>query len=193
MHKGDNHDRFSLRVLLLLAYTFGILTLLPFFPMLWAWAARHFPQGIPALTIGPVVGGGLLFLFERIFIKKIRSRLYYLGLVVLFFFYFLLIAFWCHFPAERLHVVEYSLLAFMAYGCLKLRLKNAWVYPVALGYCLLVGCLDEGTQYFLPNRVFEFRDLFVNWLASLLALAGLGLEHLKNSENGPFQMRGFDL
>jgi hypothetical protein len=191
MQKVDNHDRFSLRVLLLLAYTFGILALLPFFPMLWAWAARHFPQGIKALTIGPVVCGGLLFLFERIFIKKIRSRLYYLGLAVMFFFYFVLIAFWCRFPAERLHVAEYSLLALLAHGCLESRFKNAWVYPAALGYCLLVGCLDEGTQYFLPNRVFEFRDLFVNWLASLLAVANLGLDNLNGFKKQNVSVQGF--
>jgi glycopeptide antibiotics resistance protein len=56
-----------------------------------------------------------------------------------------------------------------AYWTLKVRIKTAWIYPIIILYTFLVGLLDEMIQYILPNRVYDFKDVFINWASSFLA------------------------
>jgi hypothetical protein len=160
---------FKHRVLITLFYTLFILTMLPVFPMLWAFGSNHFPVFLKIFNRGLIPGLGLCLWLYFILIKKIRSLVFHIVLGFIFCGYFLVVYFLCPYPAERLHVVEYSLLVMLTYRCLQIRLQSFWIFPVALSYALLVGFLDEGTQYFLPNRVGEFKDLLNNWVSSLLA------------------------
>jgi hypothetical protein len=71
------------------------------------------------------------------------------------------------------------LLVLLAYRGLKGHMKTAWIYPVIFLYAFFIGFLDELIQGLLPNRFYEFKDVTINWISSLLAtgiLAGCTLQ-----------------
>lgn len=73
-------------------------------------------------------------------------------------------------PAERTHLMEYSIVAVFIYQALRERSENGGRVPVpallALVVTVLVGWLDEGIQAMLPNRVYDNFDVFSNFVAA---------------------------
>jgi len=77
---------------------------------------------------------------------------------------------------ERLHFLQYGLVGVLVYSALEYR----WVRPgirsdlsaaaAASVLVLAAGWIDEGIQYFLPNRVYDLRDVAFNFVAGLLAI-----------------------
>lgn len=75
-------------------------------------------------------------------------------------------------PEERTHLIEYAVVAAFMYRALVERRRNGRTVPApdalaVLGTTLL-GLLDEGIQWLLPNRVFDVRDVFFNFLAGVM-------------------------
>lgn len=77
-------------------------------------------------------------------------------------------------PEERTHLIEYSLVAILVYQALAERKRNGRNVPypaaVALVMTTILGLLDEGIQWILPNRVFDWFDVGFNTLAALMAI-----------------------
>ena len=74
-------------------------------------------------------------------------------------------------PAERIHFLEYGLLAFLAYKALeKDMIQKKSLYALTLLMVAAVSLLDEGIQYLLPNRVGELRDVALNVVSGILGL-----------------------
>ncbi|MDW3648978.1 MAG: VanZ family protein [Bacteroidia bacterium] len=77
-------------------------------------------------------------------------------------------------PIERTHLFEYGLLAILIKEALterNVQLPNSpspWLGAFIL--TTLFGALDEGIQYFFPDRVFDLRDILFNTLAAFMAL-----------------------
>jgi VanZ family protein len=80
-------------------------------------------------------------------------------------------------PVERTHLFEYSLLAVFIYQAFIERVKNGGKVPapafLAVLLTALLGWLDEGIQWLLPNRVYDIRDVGFNALAGLMAIAAI--------------------
>ncbi len=76
-------------------------------------------------------------------------------------------------PEEKIHLVEYALLG--------LLLERSFPSPRGLWLAFFLvtisGVLDEIIQYFLPNRVFDPRDIFMNVTSGVfgVCLARFGL------------------
>lgn len=76
--------------------------------------------------------------------------------------------------AERSHLMEYSVVAFLIYEALAERVRQgravrfygAW----AIILTSLIGMLDECIQLFLPSRVFDWYDILFNILAATVAI-----------------------
>lgn len=74
---------------------------------------------------------------------------------------------------ERIHFVQYGVVAGLAYEALRERWRlagSAW--RAAAGAALLAGAagwIDEGIQAVMPNRVYDLRDVGFNALAGGLA------------------------
>ncbi len=65
---------------------------------------------------------------------------------------------------QRFHFVEYGLIAFLFYrGWRALGDPTVIVLPIFAG--LIVGTADEWLQWFIPNRVGEMADIFLNGVA----------------------------
>ncbi len=81
------------------------------------------------------------------------------------------------FPAERLHLPEYILMAILVVQALRAGGQPEHQPVWALAICLLLGIIDEIMQGLIPARFFDFRDIVVNGLASfagILALRSFG-------------------
>ncbi len=78
-------------------------------------------------------------------------------------------------PEERTHLIEYGVLAVFVYEALSERAGQGRRVPVpallAVLAAALAGVLDECIQAFLPNRVFDPRDILFNVLAGVMAVA----------------------
>ncbi len=87
-------------------------------------------------------------------------------------------------PEERTHLIEYSVLAAFIFEALTERVRNKHLilFPAAIAVFMsaALGFIDEAIQFFLPNRVFDWRDVGFNALASLMAVfASLALSWMK--------------
>ena len=96
-----------------------------------------------------------------------------LGIVAIYLFLFLRMAI----PEERTHLIEYSVVALFIHMALTERANNGRKVPalslLAILLSTLVGVVDELIQLFMPSRVFDPIDMLFNFLASLLAVAGI--------------------
>ncbi len=98
--------------------------------------------------------------------------------------------------AERTHLVEYSVLAIVVHAALRERIwaRDGWIARApgwggeaaaarngAVGrvriaatawvVTVTAGVVDEGVQLFLPNRVFDWFDMFSNAVAATIAIS----------------------
>ena len=78
-------------------------------------------------------------------------------------------------PEERTHLFEYGLVAVLIYQALTERRTHGRRVPapaaLAVVATALLGWLDEGVQFILPERVYDIRDVGFNALAGLVAVS----------------------
>ena len=80
--------------------------------------------------------------------------------------------------AERVHFIQYGLLGLLVSRAYKISSLNMLL---ASGlFIMSVGLLDEGIQWFLPNRYGDIRDVVMN---SLGGVSGLWLGQFLYWEN----------
>ncbi len=71
---------------------------------------------------------------------------------------------------EKIHFVEYGILAFMLYMAMKTHIRSDLIYLLSLIIIIVIGWGDEGIQYILPGRLYDFRDVVLNTLSGGLIL-----------------------
>ena len=87
---------------------------------------------------------------------------------------------------ERFHFVEYGLIAVLFYRVWRRAADpSAVVLPILCGFA--VGTLDEWLQWFIPNRVGEVKDIFLN-----CAAIGSGLLFIIGVDPPPTFRASFD-
>jgi hypothetical protein len=119
-----------------------------------------------------------------IFVKKERSALKYLVLI-LAAGVFLMILKQTQTESEKIHLCEYGLLGVMLYNALKIEFNrfDLKLYAYAALICASVGAVDEGIQWFLPSRVFDWRDIFMNAVSGILPLVVIRANVLRGHES----------
>jgi hypothetical protein len=140
---------------------------LPWAPMIWSKLIAIL--GRPGKNL-PFITLAAAFIFINLVFLRLKKHTRLLGpaIMVLVFVIFYAIIKGLKLPAERMHVLEYGLLAAIIFYALK-KEQNAWlIYTKILFIGAAVGLFDEVIQYFLPNRVFDLRDIAVNALSVLL-------------------------
>ncbi|MFQ6671734.1 MAG: VanZ family protein [Candidatus Tectimicrobiota bacterium] len=82
------------------------------------------------------------------------------------------------FPAERFHFLEYGLLGMLTLRASFRTVPDRWAATFGLASLVLciIGAGDEVVQAMLPNRVFDWHDIWFNIYAGLLGFgAYLGM------------------
>lgn len=78
-------------------------------------------------------------------------------------------------PEERTHLFEYALVGTLTYQALVERSRHSGGVgaPAVMAFLITagIGWLDEIVQYFLPDRVYDWRDVGFNLLAAFLSVA----------------------
>lgn len=162
--------------LITIFYTIFIFATLPITPALWNYLrvkAGHFPlYSIYFMYISGTITilGYLFFILQE---RDITIYLKFVAISAVFGYYLKTIAN----PVEKVHLLEYALLSYFMAKAFQLggtRNQNIH-YLEAFLLITFIGFLDECLQYFLPNRVFDIKDIFINSLAGFLGLAYLRL------------------
>jgi len=166
-----------------LLYTLLIFVFLPVFPTVWGALSGRWPGTLKGVTYGLPMLLLVLFLGHRLLIRRLRDPLFYVLVLSIALVYGLLLGLVCRYPAERFHLVEYGGLVFLVHWSLtppvrmgfrmgiRTGIRTARIYLVILLYTFAVGLADELIQALLPNRIYDIKDVVINWVASLLATA----------------------
>ena len=88
----------------------------------------------------------------------------------------------CLVPVERLHFVEYGVLAFLISKAMRGRVTGLRFYAYSAAWVHLVSFVDEVLQGVLPTRYFDERDIMVNAASGVLALIWIRvMSHVNHS------------
>lgn len=124
-----------------------------------------------------------LFFVYLIVVKKERQPWRYL-LMVFVIASVAIIERFIFYPAEKVHLVEYGILGWMIYQAVRMSgggVVAGYFWTMAL--VLIIGTADEIVQMYLPMRVFDFRDIVINFHSGILgAVACAGLSYRWESE-----------
>jgi len=72
------------------------------------------------------------------------------------------------YPEERVHFLEYAILGVLLYFALHEMIQGRRVFFFIPALVFLVGCGDEIIQWILPNRVYDPRDILMNFTGGIL-------------------------
>ncbi len=75
---------------------------------------------------------------------------------------------------EQIHLVEYAGLGAVAALFLRTAARPWRACMRLAGIVAAVGLADEILQFFLPQRFFQWSDVFLNWIGGLAGLAIVG-------------------
>lgn len=82
-------------------------------------------------------------------------------------------------PEDRTHLFEYGIVAILAFEALSERRRTRQAtlrpWPIALILAISLGIIDEVVQRFVPNRVFDPRDIVFNSIAVTMALTSVAV------------------
>lgn len=148
-------------------YTLFIFASLYFTPALRDFLVLHrllenFVSGLYAL-LGLF---GVALFFRKYRITDPVAYLLFSGLFVLFLLEFYNV----NRLIERLHLLEYALMFTFWFRFFRHLVSPVLCCGATLVWGLAVAFLDEGTQYLLPNRYFELRDIHLNVTGMLFGM-----------------------
>lgn len=164
----------SKRWLIVVIYTLIMYSFLPAAYPTWNYLVKTIGKSNLLIIINVIFAlFGILFL-RYLIIKKIKSVITYLSwlIIALVYAYMIIIL---PYPAERVHYLMYGLLAILVYRAFSLDIKkerDLYIWTTILVFFL--GWIDEGIQWLLPDRVYEFRDVMMNFSSGVLGQAIIG-------------------
>ena len=76
-------------------------------------------------------------------------------------------------PVEAIHYVQYGTLSVFLFRAFSHRVRDYSIYLAVTLICTLAGMIDETIQWLAPDRVFDLRDIWLNFKAAALVQIGL--------------------
>ena len=177
----------------------------------WAGIAVYLAVVYATLGAAPGIWEGLDALFFGngiIFTVYVPAVLAVVALAAYMFFkkeerradsYFILLVFVAVFfeltllavrPEEKIHLLEYGVLGVLLYNALKVDLDrfDPMLYIIGGVFCFGAGIVDEVIQLYLPNRVFDWKDVVINFISGVMGLLIIRVIVLKVPKK-PIDMR----
>ncbi|MBT4612383.1 MAG: VanZ family protein [Gemmatimonadetes bacterium] len=156
----------------LLGYIGIVYATIPIFPKLWHGLRIHAGDSVRHLGTIVVVAFVVWAIWRLHRRVSFRSPVPYLLSVLLMAAYTVLLIRFGQFPAERLHLLEYGMMAVLVHRALTAdRDSRLADHGLALGLTILIGFGDETIQWILPQRFFELKDVGLNAVSGILGLA----------------------
>lgn len=151
---------------------------LPVGPAIWKLIERSFGgagKDFPAMLLG--------LAFAAIIIRFLLLRKKYVAqglfIIIVAFFIFYKIADNMEFTSEKMHLIEYAILAVVIYSRINKNQPVTKLHFKILIIGFIVGSIDEFLQRFIPGRACDIRDVFLNSASvSLAQMVIYSLEHL---------------
>ncbi|CAB5079197.1 hypothetical protein D3OALGA1CA_4367 [Olavius algarvensis associated proteobacterium Delta 3] len=81
-------------------------------------------------------------------------------------------------PEEAIHFIQYGVLGILVYRALSIKRHDFTIYISAAVICGIIGTVDEFIQWLIPQRFWDFRDIWINFFAAALVQVAIakGLE-----------------
>ena len=152
--------------LLILVYVLFIYVSLPFFPAFISTLRGFIPRELLNLLSLVFTISFFLLLTLWIYNKKYKAKQFILIISPLLLLTYLSLSLdvW----VERIHFVEYAVLGLLISRAVNVKTLQGIIYTGCL--VSLIGAVDEIIQWFLPNRVGDMRDVFMNSVGGLSGL-----------------------
>lgn len=153
--------------LLLAAYVALVYASLPF--VRDVVVALRQQQLLGAVVTGVYFLAAVALVYHVVFDVRLSDRIAFIALVILAALAGSLVL-GLAIPEERIHFVQYGLMALLARGACAWTMKPRGAFIAALALASAAGYVDELIQGLLPDRVYDLRDVAINAVAALLAL-----------------------
>jgi hypothetical protein len=140
---------------------------LPFAPGLWEKVIAHLGQtgrDLPYIIIKITA----VMIIIRFLVLNKKHIFTGLALIIFTFYMFFLITQRLEFLAEKMHLIEYGILALVIYWSINKHQSRISIHFKILTIGFIAGSIDEIIQYFLPNRVGDIRDVLLNTASVVL-------------------------
>lgn len=166
------NNKFQKSLKLAIAYILSIYAALYFMPMVAAYLDSIYMLNIVLDGSYVVLGFALIVLcVYRYHMFDPRAFILFGILFILFVFEFYNV----QFLVERFHYLEYAIVYVLWFRVFRYLFKGILRYGVTLWWSVMLGAIDEGIQYFLPTRVFELRDIFLNVEGVLFGMVAVAI------------------
>ncbi len=76
-------------------------------------------------------------------------------------------------PVEAIHYVQYGTLSILLFRAFSHRIRDYSIYVAVTLTGTLAGMIDETIQWLTPDRIFDLRDVWLNFKATALVQIGL--------------------
>jgi len=151
---------------LIIIYVLVIYVSLPYFPALISILRSFISKELLNLLSLVLSISFFLLLSVWIYNKKYKAKQFLLIISPLLLLTYLSLSLdvW----VERIHFIEYAVLGLLISRAVDVRTLSGIIYTGCL--ITLIGAVDEIIQWFLPNRVGDMRDVFMNSVGGLSGL-----------------------
>ena len=128
---------------------------------------KHIPFRLTIDLIAIVLVVSCIYVFyKKVALRKPSTYFFIMVLISVYTYFWAMMKI----PEERIHLIEYSFLAYLIFRAFRLDLAERPCYFSTLFLTSLFGWLDEGIQYLLPGRFYDLRDVGFNILGGLLGV-----------------------
>jgi len=151
---------------IVIIYLLAIYSFLPFAPGFWRYVLGQWGNSVDYLGFFLTSLIGTYFLLHLIFQRQVRKISVYAAFCLISMVCLAILKYLCITGAERFHLLMYGVLSCFVFWALKLNVKGKRVYLYTTIIAFIFGVLDEVIQGILPMRVFDIKDILMNWLSS---------------------------
>jgi len=78
-------------------------------------------------------------------------------------------------PIEAFHFIQYGVLAGLLFIALSWKHSNVLIYLLVILATSIVGIVDEGLQWLMPNRVWGLSDIGINCMAGIIVSLAIAM------------------
>jgi len=159
---------------LVFIYTLFVFVSIPYARVVRDFIADNFSRNFFGYFVFAVIAAGFLsavFFITTGSITKNKKKYLWLGCVTAAYCYGTLKLWKC--PEDAIHFITYGVLSCLLFRALSFHIQDISIYFTASLIVLFIGTVDEVIQWFIPDRVWNYKDVGVNCLSGFLIQIGI--------------------